>query len=104
MKKSIVTLSVLCLLILAYSMVPAQDTVSAESDFIIINYSAYGRDIYVYNGGEDEKPITCKKRDVNNCVVELLSTYKAKGYEVTSITSGPPSYKLTDKFSELQMF
>lgn len=90
MKKSIVTLTVLASLLLMYSLLPAQDT-KTESDFIILSYTAYGSEINVYKGGADEKPIPCKKRDVNNCVVELLSTYKANGYKIASTTTAPSS-------------
>lgn len=83
MKKSIVALIVFALLLLMYSFLPAQNT-EMESDIIILSYTASGSEINVYKGGADEKPISCKKRDVSNCVVELLSSYKAAGYKITS--------------------
>lgn len=97
MKKSFITLTVFALLLLVYSLLSAQDTTQTESDFIILSYTAYGSEIYVYNGGADEKPVSCKKRDVNNCVVDLLSTYKASGYEIASTTTAATSFMNTER-------
>jgi len=84
-------------LLLLYTSFGMEGKPDGQKKYIIIGYAAWGSEISVFAGGNDLPPINCRKRDVSNCVVEIMSQYQAEGYRLVSTTSAPSTFTHEEK-------
>ncbi|HEY3406062.1 MAG TPA: hypothetical protein VGK59_21900 [Ohtaekwangia sp.] len=88
MKKPMWILTAVLGLVSAFLFSGAQDKNAGSSDYVILRYyPVSGSSISVFAGGAELEPVECRKKNINNCVVELLSKYSDDGYEMVSTTT-----------------